>query len=157
MIATIISGPQPRRLHLFFFFPTLSAVETCRLSTPLGPLQLVLMIRNRHDRELFLVGYTILNFIARSVAARPDALKLASLTFRNLWEVELWLVYGTRQTKKTTICHVPVRPLLYRMAVTFSTMRITGRKGPIQVSLDMIKDVDCFLFLLSLFTKRVVL
>jgi len=27
----IISGPQPRRLDLFFFFPTLSAVETCQL------------------------------------------------------------------------------------------------------------------------------
>ena len=29
------------------------------------------------------------DFVARSVAARPHALKLASLTFKNLWEVDL--------------------------------------------------------------------
>ena len=29
------------------------------------------------------------DFLARSVAARPHALKLASLTFKNLWEVDL--------------------------------------------------------------------
>ena len=28
------------------------------------------------------------DFVARSVAARPHALKLASLTFKNLWEVD---------------------------------------------------------------------
>ena len=28
------------------------------------------------------------DFVARSVAARPYALKLASLTFKNLWEVD---------------------------------------------------------------------
>ena len=46
------------------------------------------------------------DFVARSVATRPPALKLASLTFKKLWEVNLSQVY---QRSNTDFCvHVVV-------------------------------------------------